>query len=138
MLEYLSCKACTWSAPQSAGYRESHPEYQASSSKQNSRFPKSLPLGTDFCTTFHAEKEHLQECQKHSKPRQKMTPGSWKRTLLRSTARSPSLCQPLQDKHNSRQGMTPPSSQTTVFKTRTHTLSSPSSAFFFLLPYYYH
>lgn len=61
MSEYLSCKACTQFAPNSANHRGSHPEYQAASSKNNSRFPKSLPPGTNFCTTFHAEKERLQE-----------------------------------------------------------------------------
>lgn len=40
MSEHLSCKECTGFAPNSANYRESHPEYQASSSKHNSRFPK--------------------------------------------------------------------------------------------------
>lgn len=40
MREHFSCKECTWFASNSANYRESHPEYQASSSKHNSIFPK--------------------------------------------------------------------------------------------------
>lgn len=78
----MSCKECTWFVPNSANYRESHPEYHASSSKHNSRFPQSQPPGTNFCTTFHAEQECLQECQSTLKMVQKETLDSWKRTGL--------------------------------------------------------
>lgn len=77
MSEHNSFKECKWFA---ANYRENHSEYQSSSSKHNSRIPKSLSPGTNLCTTFHAEQECLQEFQSHLQMVQKKTPVSWKRT----------------------------------------------------------
>ena len=75
MSEHFSCRECTGLAPNSANYRESPPQYQASSSKHKSRFPKachqvrtSVPPFMPSRTVSKTARGALQMVQKDTRP----------------------------------------------------------------------
>ena len=104
MSEHFSCKECTWFAPNSANYRESHPEYQASSSKRNSRFPKACHQVQTSVPPFMLTRNVSKTARGTLQMVQKKTLSSWKKPGIPevSTALcSPSLYELLLDLHNS-------------------------------------
>lgn len=80
MNQYFSCKECTWLAPNSANYRESHPEYQASSSKHNSGFPKVCHQVQTSVQPFMLNRNVSKSARATLKMVQKKMCRSWKRT----------------------------------------------------------